>query len=476
MKITGKIVLFRLPIFTIKSVFFTVIICISIFLSIAHGMQEGNFSFPETPAGQCASAYFKAFNSNDDKEITDFITRYRKKSFLESRPIKDRLNYYHQFIGLWQNLTPVGVAFSSENEIILMSLVSAMKDDLLIIRFKLEDNPPHKIALRTISGINKPPVDLDEIPNEYIISIADRVQSINNEIRDNTIELVAKALKENYVFPDIGTNIADTLIRNHSRGKYNEQTKAGKFADKLNQDLYKLCKDRHLGVDAVNIKRVSMLAENRDPKEFRSVNYGFSKAEVFRGNVGYVKFDYFHDGAEALDAAAAAMAFVTHCDALIFDIRENIGGGPDIINILFSYLLSEPVKISDSYDRNGLIESLIEPTLMEIPGKRFASDLPIYILTSKGTGSAAEAFAYSLKHLERAIIVGETTIGSANPCDEFIINEFFRMTIPVRRGENVITKTNWEGVGVIPHIAVPESEALGAALKDAKMRIKTKKN
>ena len=98
------------------------------------------------------------------------------------------------------------------------------------------------------------------------------------------------------------------------------------------------------------------------------------------------------------------------------------------------------------------------------------------MLTSSYTGSAAEEFTYNLKHLKRATIVGQTTGGAAHPVTERVINDRFRMLVPYARAENPITKTNWEGVGVIPHIKVSASNALDAACAGAARKISALRN
>ena len=94
-----------------------------------------------------------------------------------------------------------------------------------------------------------------------------------------------------------------------------------------------------------------------------------------------------------------------------------------------------------------------------------SSDLrEIYVLTSKQTGSAAEEFAYNLKNLKRATIVGETTGGGAHPTDEHRVKGYpVVVDLPFGRAVNPISGTNWEGTGVEPDIAVPAAEALEVA-------------
>jgi hypothetical protein len=65
--------------------------------------------------------------------------------------------------------------------------------------------------------------------------------------------------------------------------------------------------------------------------------------------------------------------------------------------------------------------------------------------------------------MERATIIGETTGGGAHPIDRHILNDNFAMGLPSGRAINPITETNWEGVGVEPHIQVPRAEAMDKA-------------
>ena len=96
----------------------------------------------------------------------------------------------------------------------------------------------------------------------------------------------------------------------------------------------------------------------------------------------------------------------------------------------------------------------------------------MYILTSNYTFSAAEEFSYNMQSQKRAILIGETTGGGANPGDMFNINEHFAMFVPTGRAINPITQTNWEGTGVVPEVKVEADLALEKALELAKISAK----
>jgi hypothetical protein len=91
------------------------------------------------------------------------------------------------------------------------------------------------------------------------------------------------------------------------------------------------------------------------------------------------------------------------------------------------------------------------------------TDIPVYVLTSAKTFSAAESLTYILKHMERATIVGEITRGGAHPGGQIALTEGFVVWMPTGRSINPVTNSNWEGTGVVPHIAVPDEAALKTA-------------
>ncbi|TLY29370.1 MAG: S41 family peptidase [Ignavibacteria bacterium] len=96
-------------------------------------------------------------------------------------------------------------------------------------------------------------------------------------------------------------------------------------------------------------------------------------------------------------------------------------------------------------------------TASYVPGKRMP-DVPLFILTSSRTFSAAEEFAYDLQSMKRGTIVGEATGGGAHHNEFMAIDSNFVMSVSIGQAVNPITHTNWEGVGVKPDIATRRFE------------------
>jgi C-terminal processing protease CtpA/Prc len=93
------------------------------------------------------------------------------------------------------------------------------------------------------------------------------------------------------------------------------------------------------------------------------------------------------------------------------------------------------------------------------------------VLTSKDTISGSEELAYDLQNLGRAKSIGETTAGAAHPARDYELNDNFVVFVPNKRPINLITKTNWEGVGVVPDISVSSDAAFQEASELARKEL-----
>ncbi len=308
--------------------------------------------------------------------------------------------------------------------------------------------------------------------------------TIDAATRAQVIEAIIKNVNDSYVFPEIAKKMTESIRDRVNRREYEQITSAKTFAETLTSHLQAVSKDKHLRVRfshqplPVRGPRAEPTAEEREEmrREFGWMNHGFNKVERLRGNVGYLEFTGFFNEQAGAETVAAALNFVADTDALIIDLRKNGGGNPAMVALICSYLFGEePVHLNDLYWREGNRTDQFW-TLKEVAGKRYLNK-DVYVLTSKYTFSGAEEFAYNLKNLKRAKIVGETTGGGAHPGRSARLHEHFSMFVSTGRAINPITKTNWEGTGVEPDVAVPSDQALIVAqLMALKNSVTTIKN
>lgn len=289
-------------------------------------------------------------------------------------------------------------------------------------------------------------------------------------IRSTIVETLAEKLNDNYVFPDVGKEMGDDILERLEKGEFDNINVASTFAYTLTSHLREISHDKHL---EVFFSYEPLPEDGQEPsqeeikqweEQMRLEKYGFYKVEKLAGNIGYLGFRYFGPPNMAAKAVTEHMSFLADSNALIIDMRLNGGGDPEMVAFISSYLFDEATHLNDIYWRT---EDFTQQfwTQSFVPGERFGGTKPIYVLTSSGTFSAAEEFTYNLQNLKRATIIGEVTGGGAHPTNGFRLTENFGVGIPVARAINPISKTNWEGVGVQPDIAMTAGETLKAAHK-----------
>lgn len=294
--------------------------------------------------------------------------------------------------------------------------------------------------------------------------------SIDAAKRAEIVETLAREVEDRYCQPEVALKIAAHLRAELKAGRFDDCANRLTLAPKLTTALRAVNDDRHFAVYGVPEGRVD--EERDDPlrssvrrlDESRARNHGFARVEVLDGNIGLLELNAFADFAPARETAAAAMRLLAGVDALIVDLRGNGGGSPEMVQFLCSYFFGERTHLNSLVIRRPEGEVVREFwTLDELPGPRLV-DVPLYVLTSGRTGSAAEEFSYNVQSRDRAILVGQTTAGAANPGGTVPIDERLVAFISDGQARNPITGTNWEGVGVVPEVEVPVPDALDKAL------------
>jgi hypothetical protein len=278
---------------------------------------------------------------------------------------------------------------------------------------------------------------------------------------------LATAIEDNYVEPDVAREIAARLRKGTWTAR-DESAMANLFTQTLQPyDGHFSVRYRPPGEPQSEPPAVDYAgaAQRR--------NYGFKRIEILRGNIGYIDLREFASGEPAAGTAAATMQYLKSTDALIVDLRRNGGGDPAMVQVLCSYLLEPGVHLNSLYWRPSDQTNQFW-TLPVLPGAR-TPDKPVFVLIGRRTASAAEEFAYNLRALERAQLVGQTTYGAANPGGSIDIGNGFSVFVSTGKAINPVTGDNWEKVGVEPHVSVSEVDALdvahGLALDTAMARV-----
>jgi Peptidase family S41/N-terminal domain of Peptidase_S41 in eukaryotic IRBP len=307
------------------------------------------------------------------------------------------------------------------------------------------------------------------VPSQSGVNVADLVG-----------QLVA-LLDTQYVFSDVAAAISRVLTDRLASGSYESVESEEALAAAITEDLQSVNGDRHLRLlfhaDPIDEDLGEPEADLAQMGSWAALcSAGFPRVERLPGNVGYLRVQpVLFPISIAGEAATAAMTLLADTDALLLDLRSCLGGDPETVTWLCSYLFDEPVELSSFYERAS-DKTTPTWTLPEVPGRRFGPTKPVWLLCSGTTFSGGEALCYDLQQAGRAKVVGEPTGGGAHPREAFRLGPHLEATIPVARPINPHSGTNWEGTGVAPDVLVDADQAESTAYQLALEHVATLPN
>jgi hypothetical protein len=286
--------------------------------------------------------------------------------------------------------------------------------------------------------------------------------------RAEVLDRLVVGLESYYVFPDQAKAMTAELRARNQGGAYAQITSAEAFATALTEDLQRVSKDRHLEVaysERPFPPQAMFDAEETTPEglaQERRLNFGIERVQRLDFNLGYLDLRAFAPPDRSGPKLAAAMSLLADTDALVIDLRNNGGGDPATVALLASYLFDERTRLNDIYDR-GKDSTTQYWTSDAHAGPKYGGGKKVYLLVSHDTFSAGEDFAYALKNLKRATLIGAATGGGAHPGTARRLTDHFAAMVPTGRSISPITKTDWEGTGVAPDVAMDPEHALEKA-------------
>ena len=282
---------------------------------------------------------------------------------------------------------------------------------------------------------------------------------------------VATLIENNYFAADKAANIAGSLRDTATAGQFDRFKDPRDLAAALTTRLHPL--DHHFRVTwtppADSQSDHASAEDSGPPQAFEALArreaYGFHRVEMLPGAIGYLDIRTFADFSfsnpqePARKAADAALALVSTADAIVIDLRNNGGGSPNMVGYLVSAFTSPGADVYNTFHHRDTVDS--ERPKEPYPNPR--PDVPLYVLISGRTASAAESTAYTLQAAKRAIVVGEPSAGAANPGGEFPAGDGFFVFVSTSTTVNPTTGTNWENSGVKPDVLTNPNNALERA-------------
>jgi hypothetical protein len=318
------------------------------------------------------------------------------------------------------------------------------------------------------------------------------------------LDKIREILDSNYVYPDIATKMNNNFQDHYEKGSYDDIEDLEALAPTILAHMEEIVVDKHNRV-LVRNETSKMLFDMADQMEDLGGNIptgpvrkvvkmskgpsendgqmkpvrkmmggpvnkksGIEEAKTISNNIGYLKLSMFNstmspDG----EAMIQAMKELSETDAFILDLRQCKGGDGSMVHLVQNFFFGweegdEDIQIIEHYFRP--MDEIMKRFAKPYEGKTYKGK-PVYILTSKKTGSAAEDMTFSMQNHKRAVIIGETTAGAGHPTSFHKLSDNLLFMCSIARAYDPLTNMGWESTGVAPDIIVPSEDALEKAIE-----------
>lgn len=288
---------------------------------------------------------------------------------------------------------------------------------------------------------------------------------------------VRRIIAERYVLTERRPALDAVLAEGLSSGRYGVADPAV-LAESINADLARVGQDKHLNIryDPRQAEIVAAGDNKAAPdmsafeRQVRARNHGIAELKVLPGNVRYMDHrgnDWI--GPESQEALNTALQFLSGGEAVIIDLRRNGGGNSQASRHIISHFLPAGTPLV-TFHMSGSATPETQTTLNDLQLPRMIGK-PLYVLTSKGTMSAAEGFAGQVAGHRVGEVVGENTAGGGFRNQLEAIDGGFILSVSIGRAVLASTGKDWESVGITPTIRTPVTAALDVAHAHALRRL-----
>ncbi|MEM7034353.1 MAG: S41 family peptidase [Chloroflexota bacterium] len=133
-------------------------------------------------------------------------------------------------------------------------------------------------------------------------------------------------------------------------------------------------------------------------------------------DIAHIRLSRFSANANETMVKALEGAKEAGATALILDLRNNPGG-----------LLEQAINVTSQFLTDGNVlqqeDASGQRRAFEVREGGLATDIPVVVLTNRGSASSAEIFAGAIQDHERGLVVGETTFGTGTVLRPFQLSD-----------------------------------------------------
>lgn len=272
------------------------------------------------------------------------------------------------------------------------------------------------------------------------------------EITTAVTQLIS-VIKQGYIHERQGEKAVEVLTQALNSGEFNGHFTYRRLKIKLESMLFEVTKDANF-----ELHFRSGLSQPSD--DIEGALPGAIQARILENNTGYLAVDGDFVDDVWLAEFDNAMAGLSGSSALIIDLRSAGMSSMAFSQHFLSYFLPSGQLLSDvSFAHEQRVE--LHSKKIEHP---VIQDVAVFIVTSPFVAGAWEFVAYTLQQTDRAIIVGNPTMGLGYMTITKPLSEHLSIEMAYAQIINPKTHDNWQGEGVVPDIYCDAKEAVAASL------------
>ena len=173
------------------------------------------------------------------------------------------------------------------------------------------------------------------------------------------------------------------------------------------------------------------------------------------GSIGYIRITAFYENTPDQFKAIVSSLLEQEVTGLVFDLRNNVGGSPESVQEMLSYIM--PLGVYGTMtDTKGNVTKLSTKVSSQL-------NLPTVTLINGATAGESEFFAGVLQDAGLTTVMGQTSAGKAKYQSYFVLEQDYS-ALKLTVGEYGRMKSgSWQGVGIVPDqtaVLPPEQEAV----------------
>lgn len=292
----------------------------------------------------------------------------------------------------------------------------------------------------------------------------DEILLSQSEIRQ-VVSQAIQMLEQQYLFPAKSALAIRSLRYKLASGELYKHNELSILEYNLNQLLRETTGDSY--IEIYSQKPTLELGYFSKKRTKSQKQFGLVGAEVLPGNIGYLYLPSFNELDTTREELDKAMAYLSEVQAMIIDLRNVEGESIPLAQHIMSYFTKPTIELADIISSHFVDVNKLYS--LEVNGSElFIHNFPVYILNSAFISGAGEFLSYTLKHFDKAVVIGEQTMGVSYSTKETQLGQHLVVRFPYATTYHPITKSNWEGTGVVPDFEIEATKSLDLAQQFAR--------